>query len=103
MGVRIRIAATIGATAAVAVPVTGVQVPAMLADRDRETALERLRVAERAYQESGRASFGAQLDPPEMPPTSPSTCSAAGRNGSAPARPVRGWGPARRSPSVRPA
>ncbi|WP_411102910.1 histidine kinase dimerization/phospho-acceptor domain-containing protein [Streptomyces sp. cmx-4-9] len=67
MGLRIKIGATIGATAALAVLVTGIQVPSMLTEREREAALDRLRFAERVYEQSGRAAYGAQLDPPGMP------------------------------------
>ncbi|MET9604173.1 sensor histidine kinase [Streptomyces sp. NPDC006512] len=68
MGLRTKIGATITATAAVAVLVTGVQVPAMLIDDERETVLDRLRFAERVHQESGRVAYGARLDPPGVPP-----------------------------------
>lgn len=67
MGLRIKIGATIAATAATAVFITAVQVPLLLNDRERETADERLRFVERNYKESGKASFGAEFDPPGIP------------------------------------
>lgn len=67
MGLRLKIGATITATAALAALVTGVQVPRLMEDRARDQAMERLLFAERTYVESGRTTFGLQINPPNVP------------------------------------
>ncbi|MFC8916625.1 sensor histidine kinase [Streptomyces sp. NPDC047821] len=67
MGLRLKIGATITATAALAVLVTSVQVPALMEQRARDQALERLGIAERAYRLDGQARFGLKVNPPNMP------------------------------------
>ncbi|WCD84509.1 Sensor protein CseC [Streptomyces xanthophaeus] len=67
MGLRLKIGATIAATAATAVFITAVQVPLLLNDRERDTADDRLRFAERAYEDSGQTVFGAKVDRPDIP------------------------------------
>ncbi|MDN3294213.1 HAMP domain-containing sensor histidine kinase [Streptomyces ficellus] len=67
MGLRLKIGATIAATAALAALVTGVQVPRLLEDRSRDQAMERLLAAERIYVEDGQARFGLRVDPPNVP------------------------------------
>ncbi|MFD3696977.1 ATP-binding protein [Streptomyces sp. NPDC058646] len=67
MGLRLKIGATIAATAATAVFITAVQVPLLLNDRERDTADDRLRFVERNYVESGKTAFGAEFDPPGIP------------------------------------
>ncbi|MFJ8585486.1 sensor histidine kinase [Streptomyces sp. NPDC093595] len=67
MGLRLKIGATITATAALAALVTGVQVPRLMEDRGRDQAMERLLVAERMYEQLGRPRFGLRIDPPNIP------------------------------------
>ncbi|MER7109958.1 sensor histidine kinase [Streptomyces sp. NPDC000229] len=67
MGLRLKIGATITATAALAVLVTSVQVPALMEQRARDQAMERLGIAERGYRADGQARFGVQVNPPNMP------------------------------------
>ncbi|GAA4898635.1 HAMP domain-containing sensor histidine kinase [Streptomyces coeruleoprunus] len=67
MGLRLKIGATITATAALAALVTGAQVPMLLEDRGRDTAMERLEAAQRMWSRSGKASYGLKVDPPNIP------------------------------------
>ncbi|MER5887395.1 HAMP domain-containing sensor histidine kinase [Streptomyces sp. NPDC001941] len=70
MGLRIKIGATIAATAALAALVTGIQVPRLLTDRGREQAMERLLYAQRAYEHGKGADapkYGMRVDPPDLP------------------------------------
>ncbi|MEE1756922.1 sensor histidine kinase [Streptomyces sp. SP18CS02] len=68
MGLRLKIGATITATAALAALVTGVQVPRLLEDRGRDQVMERLLFAERMYEAGdGRQRLGLRIDPPNLP------------------------------------
>ncbi|MEV3993413.1 HAMP domain-containing sensor histidine kinase [Streptomyces sp. NPDC049837] len=67
MGLRLKIGATITATAALAALVTGVQVPRLMEDRARDQAMERLLHAERLYLEHEQVGFGAKVNPPNLP------------------------------------
>ncbi|WP_406513474.1 HAMP domain-containing histidine kinase [Streptomyces sp. NBC_00161] len=67
MGLRLKIGATITATAALAVLVMGVQVPQMLADRERKEMTARLALLVEAYETSGKTAMGAQLGRTDIP------------------------------------
>lgn len=67
MGLRLKIGATITATAALAVLVTGVQVPQLLEDRDRDQVTGRLAFLVQAYETTGEAKMGLQVDRTDVP------------------------------------